>query len=251
MSYNRIMKKSLIAINFDECILKKGKVPFLTWIILKELLKNGHIVVFLTELSIEESFKYLKKWHLFNYPFIPYNGAGIFYINKRKFVTKCLFNEINLKELNDFLYHNKSNIESCTLFFENEQKTLSEFTKNTIDSKPFRVIINVNQKDKIKTSLTKYKYLNFQEINTHSYEIRSSKSNSLEYILMLQKKYKIIDENVLCFGNSISDLDLLMHYHNVYKMQNSPLKNNINTTESDINHNGVVKTLVKKHSDLF
>lgn len=252
------MEKHLIIVSLDCLLNKNRKISFFTRLILKDLMRNGHYLIVYSNKSINNLFPYLKKLHLFNYPVICFNGGALIYINKKQIITKSFYYEIETKIINTFIYQNKDlilNIDFQTTT-KKESKTNLQINKQTLNENIIYslITINKNNQNQFEKNLKKYSSLKIEFVEEKGsflqYQVISNKTGIFKCILTLQKKYKIKEQNIICFGNDSLSLELLNHFPNSYLMKES-LINNIQKTSKDSFHNGVISTLIKNHKDLF
>lgn len=247
------MKKYLIGINLDQGILNKRKhFPFLTKFILKEVLKKGHYLIFSSRLPLKSNFSYLKKFHLFNYPFI--NNDNIFYLNHKEKINKSDLSLIENKTLKSFLKSNKNILFNIELYQDNGEYISyeQEINSNIIGGKFSIEKENLNKFLKIKS---KFNFLNFHLLEENEKETKfsftSSKASKLIAIQHIQKKYKITNDYVICFGGDETDQEIMNFFENSFVVKNTLLKGELKETKKDANHNGIAHTLLDNFKDLF
>lgn len=253
------MEKCLISVGLDCLLSENRKLSFFTKLVLKDIIRNGHYLILYSKESVDTIYPYLKKLHLFNYPVICFNGGALLYINSKQQITKADYFKIENKAINNFIYQNKEiilNIDIQTLDKEESKKNL-QIDKQTIKENIIYSLITINKKNQIQfeKNLKKFSNLKIQFLEEKGsffiYQIISHNTGILECILSLQKKYKIKDQNIICFGKNAFSLDLLKHFPNSYLMKDTINEKSIKKTIKDSSHNGVIDTLVKNHKNLF
>ena len=155
------MNKHLICFDLDGTILNKNeKISFLTSHVISVLFKKGHYVVLNTGRPLKCVLPYIEKLKMFNYPIICYNGGCIVYVNRKKQVTKTIYEKLDSKLINSFLESVKSMLIYAAIYSLNERYYFNDdkvpnFLENSLDDTPIQVINKFNiQSDILMISLS-------------------------------------------------------------------------------------------------
>ena len=230
------MEKYLICLNLDDTLLnKKKKISFLSNLVLKEILQRGHYLILTSKEDYQTIFPYIKKLKLYNYPFICLNGGAIYYINRKKIITKNIASYIDDKDLNNYI---KSIDNYLSLTFYSLEKSSNILIKNCI-----------GLKITIKKNLKKAKFLNYfvleKNQDTITYLITSKKASKYNSLVYIKNKFKIKANNVITFNFDQSDQEIYSSFENSYFINNSSLEGN--KTKKPSYKNGVINTLIEKY----
>lgn len=203
---------------------------------LKELKNNGYIMVLNSGRIALNLLKVLEKFEItscFDY-ILGANGSEFYNIKTKEFKILGLLDEEKIKNINtlflkedialslyegEFFLTNK-----MTDFFKKRSEALKLNTKlvdfNCIDKKYTKVlgIINPDKKDYFEKRIKELKVEGVDSFfsNTFLIEFVSkgiSKISGLDYILTILKEYT--RENILSFGDSANDIEMLRHTNGV------------------------------------
>lgn len=275
------MEKYLISLDLDGTILnKKEKIPFLTKVGLKYLLKNGHYVILNSGRPFQGMLKYVKELNLFNYPFIASNGGCIYYVNHQYKIIKThpffcdkkividFFNKIKpylkfayFQGISNTYFYHRENMPSF-IFHDSDLVKFQDIDEFNLEEDLITgsFAINEEYKNEIDKLMQKEKYQSlyfmFWESSSEGcyYDFSSSQTNKGKAMLHLAKLLKVKNANILAFGDAKNDLPMLSLANKGCLMpeaENLNTDNQFTVLKKDSNHSGVINYLFKNYRDLF
>lgn len=264
--------KFLICLDLDGTLLKDDKsICFFTQKYLKYLENKGNIVLISTGRPLRTSLPAYNKIKL-NSPIMIFNGALICNPKDPSFETqvKYLKKEIVLDVYNKFKGSVIDNVlmESLNaIYYDIRDEFLFKFYKNNI-LKEINGDINKNLNEDViicvmhienKTQeqlkeLEEYVSNKYEDVAVHFWGHSPycdlhlkivNKANAIRYIA---SKYNIKEDNIITFGDSLNDNEMVSEFENGYAMKNA-LKQTKDIakhiTKKDNNHNGIAFELIK------
>ena len=267
-------KKYLIASDLDGTLLTDSKkLKLKSRFYLKKLENKGNIIVLSTGRPLRTAMVFYKQLKI-NSPIICYNGAYCFNPNDNSFKPICFpikkdiiiqhykyFKEhfcdaVLCESLDNIYYDGSKEIFGFTLIRDiNDEKYMpneidGDISKNIKDDVYCFIMHSLKEDDEFVKEVRDYVAKNMPECivdfwNENRYfEIRLKGVNKASTIRKLNEIYKIQEENIITFGDSTNDIELVTSFKNGFGMLNGKdyLKNK-NVTKKDNNHNGVVITL--------
>mgnify|MGYP002520562025 CR=1 FL=1 len=263
--------KLLIGSDLDGTLLTDNKkIRFKTKRYIHKLKKMGNIVVLATGRPVRTTIPFYESLKI-DTPIICYNGAFCFNPHDKKFrplsypIPKSVIkkhypyfkekfsNAALCESLNHIYYEGEKEIFGFTLIRDKNSKEympkeISGPLEKTISESVYSFIMHSLRHDEefkneiisyVKNNMPGY-IVDFWSENWY-FEIRKEGVNKASTLRKLQKLYKIPNENVYTFGDSVNDIQLTNEFKHGYTMVNGKeyLKTN-NVTKKDNNHNGVV-----------
>ncbi len=263
--------KYLIASDLDGTLLTDNKkLRFKTRLYLKKLEENGNIVILSTGRPVRTAISFYKKLKI-NSPIICYNGAYSFNPNNPSFkaISYPIKKEVIIKHYSYFKEHFADSVlcESLDYIYYDGKKEIFGFTlirdindpkfmpkeidgdiaKNLKDDVYCFILHSLNNTEKFVKEVQEYVAKNMPDYivdfwNENRYfEIRHKGVNKASAIKKINELYKIKEDNILTFGDSTNDKELVTSFKHGFGMKNGKdyLKTH-NSTKKDNNHNGVV-----------
>lgn len=261
-------KPYLISIDLDGTLLNdKKSIPLRTIFYLRKLQKKGNIIVLTTGRPPRTCLKYYKKIGLKS-PLICHNGALVYNPTDKNF--KPIIHPINIDDAKEIYKTLKEEyFESCflesvdSIYYDKEEY----FTFTTNDNRPDKskvfigdieknlnqdpLVFVVHSKLNSDTNISKaYEYIEKRYKNLEItvwgskdyFDIHPVNINKATTIRIIMEHYDILEDNVLTFGDSNNDIDLVTSFKNGFAMinANEKLKNHAKKfTKKDNNHQGV------------
>lgn len=276
MTKNR--DRYLIAIDLDGTLLTdKKKIRLKSKLFLRKLEKERSIVAISTGRPVRTALPFYNELKTHG-PLLCYNGAYCFDPNDSNFnVIRNPVSPTLIKKHYKYLIDNYADAalsESLTTIYIDGEYHVFDFTLNydnnlkmvegsfdkTVNEDVYSFIMHTKYRDeKHVKEIKKYVERNLKGYcvdfwsDDWYFEVRKEGINKAATIEKIQKLYKIPHENILTFGDSTNDIQLVSSFKNGYAMING--REHIkdfakNITKKDNNHNGVVheiKTYLKSH----
>ena len=237
---------------------------------LRKLKQQGYILVVATGRIYSHALQALKDFSFLNY-IITDAGSSIYDLSTNKAIYKKTISKRFLKYVvKDYNqnYHyidicNKNNIYKYADYVENNDivitsKDISFIIKNCKDIS--HISISLNQQklvyplyEKLKKEKKTLEYLLMQDSFSEKKWIEifpkgCSKYNAIE---KLAKYLKIKNEEIICFGDGLNDMEMLKKSNNGIAMKNAlpeVKKISKDVTKFDNDHDGIIKYLMEKLS---
>lgn len=270
----RFDNKYLIASDLDGTLLTDNKkIKLKTRLYIKKLENNGNIVVLSTGRPVRTTIPFYNELKI-NSPIICYNGAYCFNPNDKSFkpISCPLKKEVIIEnypyimerfadsalcESLDYIYFDgKKETFGFTLIRDkNDKKYMpkeinGDISKNLKDDPYCFILHSINHNEEFVKEVRDYVKKNMPDYivdfwnENRFFEIRHKGVNKASTIKKINEIYKIKEENILTFGDSTNDIELVTSFENGFGMKNGKdfLKTK-NSTKKDNNHNGVVSEI--------
>lgn len=277
MRYNRGMEKYLISLDLDETILdRKSKLPLLTQIGLKAIMRNGHYVILNSGRPYHGMLPFIKKLNLYNYPFIASNGGGIFYVNRRNEIIRRHLFPIDSSLLEEFfdaiqpyLTYVYLQAESDTYYYRPDQVPfyMKHHSENIAEHEVFRFRFDreiflcsfaytATAKEKVKKIMEKRKFekLSFlfweERDGMLCFDLQSSDTDKGRAMIYLAKKLRVKPEHIFAFGDAKNDLPMLKSAHQARLIKTDKIIEE-DFPQLERSPNAVIRYLFKNYRDLF
>lgn len=216
--------KKLIVVDLDGTLLNSdGVCSEVSSNYLKKLKDEGHIIVIATGRRLCSALEVTNNAYFANYVICDC-GSGIYDVDKDKFIYKSTIEKDLIKKLYTLSSTDSSSFKLCTqndLHDINSSEELSiDKINNIIDNSDDVFHITINIKDsadiyKIRTNLSaQIPELNFL-VMQNSFEdrkwfdicnVNNSKYNSILKVAGLEK---IKNDDIICFGDGLNDIDMI------------------------------------------
>lgn len=267
-------ERYLIASDLDGTLLTDNKkLKIKTRLYLKNLENKGNVIVLSTGRPVRTVIPFYKQLKISS-PIICYNGAYCFnpknpdfkpigFPIKKEIVIKHYdyfkeyFCDAILCESLDYIYFegNKETFGFTLLRDKNDKKYMPKeidgnISQNLKDDIYCFLLHSLRQDEEFVKEVKNYVAKNMPECivdfwnENRFFEIRLKGVNKASTIRKLNEIYKIKEENIITFGDSTNDIELVTSFKNGFGMLNGKdyLKNK-NVSKKDNNHNGVVLSL--------
>lgn len=265
------MIKYLIAIDMDGTLLNsKKEICPKTAEYLKQLEKNGHIVVIASGRPIRSIIKYYNQLSLHS-PVVCYNGANVISPYDKNFkeqsisfpceIIKSIYNALGPKHIENVMCETNKELwvikkdEVLESFFNPcGMKVIIGDINQTLNQNPMTMIMKSYSKEDDKyvlEELKKYKNLKLRfwngQYNIYSeiYHSGVSKSSGLKYIA---DYYHIPFENIIAIGDASNDIEMFESAGIAIAMKNSDDNTKQHAdivSEFDNDHDGIMFALQK------
>lgn len=263
-------KEYLIALDLDGTLLNhKQKITFKSKHYLRKINNKNCVVIIATGRPLRTALPFYKTLNI-NNPLICYNGAHIYYENNQNYNIRLIDKEIIKKIYRDChnIYFTYALAESLTsLYYDNKEyfSFIIDYNNNiknylgnideNITEDVYNLTIYLNEK--LDNKENKEKFKEYIKTNFPSFaltfwgsgnycDVHIKDVNKASAILEVANKYGINKENIICFGDSMNDEEMLRTYKKSYAMKNAtPNLKGIQRTKKDNVNNGVIFELKK------
>lgn len=262
------MNRYLISLDLDGTLLnKKRKISYRTKLYLKKLIKKGHIITFSTGRSYRNVKKYANQLGIKD--LLVINNGNIIFNNEIESVVlenpiplnpiikiynliKDKYLESYILETFDSLYYNNEdrfwfafmNSEDMNLYKTND---FEKIISGNIIASVFYIHDNTKKNEIISLLSPFLSEIDYRFwFNDHYFEINRKNVSKASGLLYLMKKYNILKDNVIVFGDAENDAEMFKTFANSFLMKNGnkSLKEYAKyITKKDNNHNGIVHSL--------
>ena len=235
-------KKYLIALDLDGTLLKDDKtISIKTKEYLKELEKEGHLIVITSGRALRSVLEYYNDIGLSSSPVIAYNGHYstdpnlkhyeiIHKINKNtaKSIYSLLKDELidsAMSENEKKIYIDKNDAFLFAFYEKDDLEVIEGPLNETLDDDVFTFVMKIDNDDQ-KRNKIKEIVSNFEDVQVRFwggdeycelYLNGISKSNTIKEIA---KIYNVPLDNVIVFGDADNDIEMLRDYKHSYVMKN-------------------------------